>query len=106
MSSLVLVQLKDIGQVRVGESLHLMFQAHASFAQILASCMQFLGEPLSSLRPLKRCDNVLRMREHLTHILPYQLIELLRRNVTRGALLVAAGVDRTLLAAACVVRVS
>jgi hypothetical protein len=46
------------------------------------------------------------MQENFTYILPHQLVELLRWDVARGTLLIAAGVDRSLLAATGVVGVS
>jgi hypothetical protein len=79
----VLLQLHHIGQIGVGEPLHLLFQTHARFAEILPPSLQFLGQPVSTLRPLQGCCNGVGMGKHFTDILPHQIIKLPTNCATR-----------------------
>src|SRR3989440_5559843 len=105
-SPLVLLQLKHTSQIGVGQPLYLLFHTHACFAQILTPCLQFLGKPQPTLRPLK-CDcNQLGMRENCTHILPYHLIELLRCDIVCRAFLIPMRDQRLTFAQTDIIGVS
>ena len=103
MSTLVLIQLQNPCEIRISQSLLLVFQADPPLTQLLPSSLQFLWKPKPTLSSLQRLGNVFRMSQHLTHILPNQFIELISRNEARGALFVSTGNDRMSFSTARVV---
>ncbi|GHO61150.1 hypothetical protein KSC_000420 [Ktedonobacter sp. SOSP1-52] len=106
MSSLVLIQVEDIGQIGVCQPLQLVFQVHPCFAQILPPRMQFLWKPLPALCPLESRRNQFWVHEQLADIVPHQVIELIGGKKARAALLVVAGENSMTLAPAGVVGVA
>jgi hypothetical protein len=85
-SAFVFGQRNDVDQVRLGQALELVFQTELALAELLASGLQFLRQPVPAMGPLQRVHDLLRLGQHRTQVLPDQLIERMGRGVTCRAL--------------------
>ena len=86
----IFLESEDVAQVRLGHSLDLVVEARHASTQAVAASVKFLGEPVSGPRPLERLRDDLRVCQHLTHVGPYQLVELSSGRQASQALLIAA----------------
>ena len=63
-----------------------MVKIDPAFTQLFPAGLQFLGQPMTAVRPLQRIGNVLWMHQHLAQVLPDPFVELVGRNEARRAL--------------------
>jgi hypothetical protein len=93
-SALVLGQRDDTVQVSLGKPVQLGLKGDLSTAQVFASGLQLLGKPVVTLRSLQSSGDDLGMCQHLTQIVPDQLIQLVGWDVSSKTTMVEMGVNR------------
>jgi len=103
---LVFLQVENLGQVRIGQALQLLFHAHTRLPQVLAPRLEGLRKPVTTLYPCQRISNVFWVSQHLIQILPYQVIKLLNWNGTGRTFLFTKRGQRQMLAMTDVVGIS
>jgi hypothetical protein len=84
-AALVLPQRHDAGKVGFREPLDLLLQPRPGAAQVRASCLHLLRQPVPAASPLHRVHDHLRRGEHLAQVAPDQLLQRSARDVSRRA---------------------
>jgi hypothetical protein len=105
-ASLILRHGNDLVQIRLRQALQLMLEADACLAQILAARLEFLRQPMPTLRALQGLFDRFGVGQHLTQILPYQFIQLLGGNETRRTFFIMTGLHRMQLAPTDIVGIA
>ncbi len=103
--SLVLRQRDHTAQVSFRQPVELMPKLLLPFAQILASRLQLLRQPVSTVRPSQRLSDPSGMSEQPTEITPDQFIELSSRDITRRTMLLRQPAEGARLASADVIQI-
>jgi hypothetical protein len=93
-SALVFRQRDDPIQISFGEPVQLGLKSNLSTAQVFASRLQLLREPVTPLRSLQSRGNDFGMGQHLTQIIPDQFIQLVGWDITSQTTMVEMGIDR------------
>ena len=104
-SSLVLRQRDHTTQISFRQPVELVSKLPLPLAQILASRLQLLRQPVSTVRPSQRLSDLVGMSEQLTEITPDQFIELSGRDITRRTMLLGQPSEGARLAGADVIQV-
>jgi len=78
--SVVFGQWDDAVQVGIRQTVQLVDQTGATFAQVLATGLQFLRQPMAPMGSLQGLGKFDRVAQHFTQIAPHQLIELPSRR--------------------------
>ena len=73
----VFVQTHHTGEISLGQPLELLLQACLPTPQSLLAGLEFLRQPLSTMRPRQSVRNLLWMAQQVTQIGPDQLIQAL-----------------------------
>ena len=105
-SALVFRQRDNTIQVSFGEPVHLGLKSNLSTAQVFASGLQLLREPVTPLRSLQSSCDDFRMIQDLTQIVPDQLIQLVGRDVSSKTTLVKMDVNHIRLSSTHIVYIA
>jgi hypothetical protein len=92
-TTLVFRQRNHLSQIRFGQSVKLLLQLSTATSQIVPPRLQLLRQPRPAMGTLERVSNAFRMLQHVTKVLPYQLVKLLGGRKTRGTLFLPATMD-------------
>jgi len=76
----------DAVQVRIRQTIQLLAQTGAAFAQVLAAGLQFLRQPMPPVGALQGPGKFVGVAQHFAQVLPHQLIEPASRRKTRWAM--------------------
>ncbi len=93
----VLGERDDLPEVGFRQPIQLPPEAGSTLAEVLLAGLKLLRQPVASVRPLQRVGDALRMGHNLAQVPPDQLVELVGRRVSGGALLLQAGLGLLLL---------
>jgi hypothetical protein len=85
-AALVLAQRHDASKVGFREPLDLLLQPRPGAAQVGASRLHRLRQPVPAASPLHRVHDHLRRGEHLAQVAPDQLLQWSARDVPRRAM--------------------
>ncbi len=105
-SALVLRQRDDTVQISLGKPVQLGLKGDLSTAQVFASGLQLLGKPTATLRSLQSSVDDLGMCQHLTQIVPDQLIQLVGWDVSSKTTMVEMSVNRIRLSPTYVICIA